>query len=184
MSQVLSNQLEAIASGDTSQMAAFYEQWFDWILERAQKLLQRDEALSLDIVQEVMLKVIRKTPHCRTDDELRHWLQRVILTTSYDLLRNESRRSRRQTRSAQQATTASTESPSTDMDRHERLTWLRSELAALDPTSLWLLDARHRLGWTLARIGQSLGAKPGAIDRKLRTLTDELKAKGQEVFDD
>ena len=42
---------------------------------------------------------------------------------------------------------------------------------------------RHRFGWTLAKIGQTLGLGPGAVDARLRRLSKMLRRKAQEKGD-
>jgi hypothetical protein len=43
---------------------------------------------------------------------------------------------------------------------------------------------RHRLGWTLERIGAVVGLAPGAVDGRLRRIIGRLRAAGWEVRDE
>lgn len=72
-------------------------------------------------------------------------------------------------------------SPSGAMSDDERLEWLRHELAQMDESALFLLEARHRFGWTLERIGRALGMKPGAVDGRLGRVTAALEQKATEA---
>lgn len=168
-----------IASGDPEAFAAFYEAWFDWTVGLAASATKRDESFCLDVVQEVMIKVIKRTPRIESEPELKAWLRRSVLTTSYDIIKSESRRAKRHETLGVSIIAASIEPIDTD-----RLAWLREQIADLDPTSAFLIEARHRFGWTLQRIADSLGLKTGAVDRKLRTITSDLRKRAEEAHDE
>ena len=175
----LSRQLAHIASGDPEAFAAFYDSWFDRTVGLAMSATKRDESFCLDVAQEVMIKVIRKTPRIESEPELKAWLRRSVLTTCYDIIKSESRRLKRHEARATPGVSATSDSVDAD-----RLAWLRQQIASLDSTSLFLLEARHRFGWTLQRIADSLGLKTGAVDRKLRTITSDLRDRAKEALDE
>ncbi len=172
MGQSLADQLQRIASGDRGAFAAFYEQRFDQSLALARRAARGDDQESHDIVHDVMIKLIHKTPRIETEAQLGAWLKRVTLTTALDRARAERRRAARE-RAAEHP------GPSEPEDR-ARTEWLRAQLAELDPEALAILEMRHRFAWTLARIGEVLGITPGAADRKLRTAHTRLAERAME----
>ncbi|MHC4428579.1 MAG: RNA polymerase sigma factor [Planctomycetota bacterium] len=162
----------AIAAGDTEAFTRFYRQWFPVLYADARRATGRDEAFCLDVVHDAMLRVIRSMRPLPTEADLRRWLRVVVRSCAYDRLRAESRRVRHE-RAARDARPATAATEATDLDG--RLEWLRRELRDLDDRSVQLLVMRHRLGWTLARIGRVLGLAPGAVDGKLRRIVARLR---------
>lgn len=183
MSVSIREQTAAIASGDAEALAAFYEQRFDEVYREARRVSGRDEAWCLDIVHDVMLKVVRSMR--RLDDEaaLRAWLRRVVLSCTYDRFRQESRRTRREKRRA----TAASEyqhDPTVEHERHERMTWLREQLAQGTDLDARLVHLRYSMGWTLTRIGQAVGLKPGAVDGRINRYVGRMREQAEERFND
>src|SRR5690606_17132373 len=128
-----------------------------------------DEAFCMDVVQEAMLRVIRSIPALETPEAFGAWVRRATLSAAYDLLRAERRRERRQRRAAKPEA-----APRDEED--ERLALLRAQIEALEPDAWALLRLRFDLGWTLSRIGERLGLKPGAVDGRLTRVQRRLKA--------
>ena len=166
----------AIAAGDTEAFARFYRQWFQTMYADARRVTGRDEAFCLDIVHDAMLRVIRSMKPLAGETDLARWLGAVIRSCAYDRLRAESRRRLRDRAHGAKAI-AAVEVPETDADR---LRWLEAQLRALDEGSLQLLLMRHRLGWTLQRIGRALGLEPGAVDGRLRRIVARLRRRAAE----
>ena len=71
-----------------------------------------------------------------------------------------------------------------DSGLREQLAWLRAELATLNDQPAQLLAMRYKLGWTLQRIGEALGLKPGAVDGRLNRAVAALRRKAEERFHD
>jgi RNA polymerase sigma factor (sigma-70 family) len=141
----------------------------------------RDEAFCLDVVQDAMLRVIRRMRPMATEGDLGRWLRAVVQSCAYDRLRGESRRRRREAEAAAES------SPQVAPDRDElrrRLHWLEEQLRTCDDASVQMLLMRHRFGWTLRQIGAALGINPGAVDGRLRRLVGGLRREAQEDFDD
>ncbi|MHC4717792.1 MAG: RNA polymerase sigma factor, partial [Planctomycetota bacterium] len=157
----------AIASGDTEAFARFYRAWFDAMYAEAARATGRDEAFCLDVIQDAMLRVIRRMRPMATEGDLRRWLRAVVQSCAYDRLRGETRRRRRE---AEAAAGRRDSSPQKASDHDERLQWLEQQLRKCDDASVQMLLMRHRFGWTLRQIGAALGVKPGAIDGRLRRL--------------
>jgi RNA polymerase sigma factor (sigma-70 family) len=170
----------AIASGDTEAFARFYRERFDAMYAEARRVTGRDEAFCLDVVQDAMIKVIRSMRPLSTEARLSAWLRAVVKSGAYDRLRREARRKRWE-RSAVDVRQSAVE----ESDGHsERLEWLRGELAGLDEPQLRLLTRRYRLGWTLRRIGEAMGLRPGAVDGRIGRLVGTLRRRAEETFDD
>lgn len=61
---------------------------------------------------------------------------------------------------------------------------LERELQALNDRDVQLLLMRHRFGWTLKRIGDALGLKPGAVDGRIRRVLTKLRRRAKEQSHD
>ena len=172
MSQTIHELTAAIASGDTEAFGRFYEQWFDHILTEARLASRRDEHFCLDLVQDVMLRIIRSRRVFDHEDSLRRWVRVVVQSCCIDHFRAESRRRRRE-----HAHHSSAEQHEVVNEQDERLLWLESQLATLGPDDAKLLDMRFRFGWTLGRIASTLGLSTGAVDGRLNRLLAALRGR-------
>ncbi len=168
----------AIASGDPEAFARFYEQWFDTVYADARRLTGRDESFCLDVTQDVFMRCIRSMRSISAEPALRVWLQRVVHSTAIDRLRADARRRRREITHHELQTDAPTEGAA------ERLRWLEAELVKLEKHGVDMLLMRHRFGWTLDRIGATLGLGPGAVDGRLRRTVAQLRNRAMEMNDD
>ena len=176
---------EAIASGNTEAFATFYRQWFDTMYAQARKASGRDESFCLDVVQDAMLRVIKSVPSMASADDLRRWLRVVVQSCAYDRFREEARRKARERRAvAARAGSNSNGQLGADEKIVDRIRWLESELQSLDDRDFQLLLMRHRFGWTLKRIGQTLGMKPGAVDGRIRRVLSKLRRRAKEQSDE
>ena len=176
---------EAIASGNTEAFATFYRQWFDTMYAQARNASGRDESFCLDVVQDAMLRVIKSAPAMESADDLRRWLRVVVQSCAYDRFREEARRKAREQRAVavRAANTANGLAPEGEADE-DRLRWLEHELQTLNDRDTQLLLMRHRFGWTLKRIGDALGLKPGAVDGRIRRLVLKLRRRAKEQSHD
>ena len=176
---------EAIASGNTEAFATFYRQWFDTMYAQARKASGRDESFCLDVVQDAMLRVIKSVPPMASGDDLRRWLRVVVQSCAYDRFREEvRRRSREQRAVAVRASNNSNGKVGAEENTVDRIRWLERQLQSLDDRDLQLLLMRHRFGWTLKRIGQALGMKPGAVDGRIRRVLRKLRRRAKEQSDE
>ena len=180
MADCVTSLTAAIASGNTEAFARFYDAWFDELYAYARRASGRDEAFCLDLVQDVMMKVIKRLRPMPTEQALRLWLRRVVVSTMIDTLRSEKRRAARESRYAESR--AGQDAPA--MADAERLGWLTNELASMDDALADLMVARHRFGWTLSRIGEVFGLTPGLVDGRTRREAERLRRRAAEVFDD
>ena len=176
---------EAIASGNTEAFATFYRQWFDTMYAQARNASGRDESFCLDIVQDAMLRVIKAAPPMESDDDLRRWLRVVVQSCAYDRFREEARRTAREQRAvAVRGSNNSNVEVGAEEDTVDRVRWLERELQTLNDRDVQLLLMRHRFGWTLKRIGDALGLKPGAVDGRIRRVLTKLRRRAKEQSHD
>lgn len=171
----------AMARGDTEALGRFYELHFATMYADARRLTGRDESFCLDVVQDAMLRVIRSATPIRGDRALRCWLRLVVRSAAYDRLRSESSRRLRETAHAREHAECAV---ADDTELEERLAWLWRQIARMDVPEARLLVWRYRWGWTLRRIGEQLGLKPGAVDRRLRRLVAKVKDRAREHCDE
>jgi RNA polymerase sigma factor (sigma-70 family) len=166
-----------IARGDRVALGQFYELWFDRIYRLARRLTGRDESFCLDIVQESMLRIVRSIRPMPSDDDLKRWMVRLVHTTALDLLRREARQRRRH----QHATPNGT---AHHADLAEQIAWLRARLAELPEEESLLLRGRFGLGRTLEAAGALAGLSGHAAHGRLRRITERLRRRARENFDE
>lgn len=169
----------AIARGDMQMFAAFYDDWFDRIAAYCGRVTRRDESFCLDIVHDVMLKVIHRMRVLPNARALSAWMRRTTLRCAFDRLREESRRAQRELAAPHSSNGQMTHSH----EIHEQLDRVRQAMSHLGEDDAELLHLRHRLGWTLRRIGMRLGLSAGAVDSRLRRITLQLREECAEKGD-
>lgn len=168
-----------VARGDPEALARFYAEWFDPMYAMARHATGRDEAFCLDVVQESFVKIIRSLGRIERREALQAWLRRVVTRTAYDMLRKERRRLERERMVMRGEATEPV--PASGLSRIE---WLEQELARMDAQDGRLILARHRFGWTLRMVGESLGLGPGAADGRLGRIITRLRQRAEEVEHD
>ena len=169
-----------MAAGDQNAFADYYEAFFELMLMESQRCTGRDQQSCLDIVQDAMLKAIRGMKPIANESELRRWTRCVVKSVSYDWLRREIRHSNAVAQLAETTSTNTQNSGQADAgDSEARLLWLDEQLRQLDPELRRMIRWRYRFGWTLRRIGERLGLKPGAVDGRIRRAVDELKLQAE-----
>jgi RNA polymerase sigma factor (sigma-70 family) len=170
----------AIASGDTKAFALFYEQWFQTMYVQARAATGRDESFCLDVVQEAMLRVVKKMRPIDDEAGLRRWLRRVIRSCAVDQIRRDVRRARREIRDERPAQAG----PSHAVETAEMVAWMGSQITVLDETSARLIHLRHCAGWSLPRISRAVGMPVGTVHRRLIRAMAQLRRSAQEHFDE
>lgn len=175
----------AAARGEERAVAAFYRRYFDLLYRQARQISRRDESFCLDVVQDVMLRIIRTLRPVASEAQLAAWLKLVVQSVVYDALRRERRRAQREAARAMRPSDEAAHSriPSARAENgsphagglDERLSWLRGELVRLDPELVRLIELRFLHGWTLARMAGALGLTTGAIDGRLRRALGRLR---------
>ncbi len=174
-----------MSRGDRQAVGAFYERYFDLLVQFARRALPRsqaaDESARLDVVHDAVLRIVRTVrPVTGGEGQLIAWLRLVVQSVVYDRLRRDQRRAARE-RELQ---------PKTDMthvngvDLAEQAEWLRIELAKLDPRLVELIELRYTQRWTLEAIGQRLGLSASSVDGRIRRALDRMRDRAREVFDE
>ncbi|MEZ5966897.1 MAG: sigma-70 family RNA polymerase sigma factor [Planctomycetota bacterium] len=171
-----------IHAGDTAAFSTFYEAWFDRLVAMARLLTRRDETFCLDVVQECLLRVVRKMPALASEDAVAAWLVRTILRAAADRLRADKRRLAREDVAATLRPPAHPASDDAALDAEER-TWLRHRLADLPEGDRRLLLARFGDGDSLAAVGERFGITGDAAHGRIRRLILRLKDAARGAFD-
>jgi RNA polymerase sigma factor (sigma-70 family) len=172
----------AMAAGDGRAVEAFYRGYFDFMYGQARKMTGRDEAFCLDVVQDAVIRVIRTVRRVSTEAQFFAWLRLVTQTAAYDLLKSESRRKRRE---AVVAVMGSAVEVSYEGDEEmDRLAWIRSEIARLDPEIVRMIEMRFEKRWTLARVAEAMGVSIGTVDGRLRRALRQLRNATEEGGDE
>jgi len=182
----------ALAAGDEEAVATFYRRYFDWLYGQARRATRRDESFCLDVVQDAVLRVIRNVRPVTSEARFRAWLRLVVQTVAWDRLRADRRRTRHEHQATVVRAAAAVgggggadgveaDASSGDGDLH---TWLRTEIAKLDPDIVRLVELRFDRRMTLARMSETLGLSIGTIDGRLRRALKELGARALEQFDE
>jgi RNA polymerase sigma factor (sigma-70 family) len=159
----------AMAVGDSEAVDAFYREYFDWMYGQARRVTRRDESFCLDVVQDAVLRVIRTVKPVDEEVRFRGWLQLVVKTTAFDLLRGERRRRNREAMASVVPTTAEPDVDSLQLD------WLAEQINGLDPEIVKIIELRFQQSWTLRRIGERLGVSISVVDGRLRRALTHLR---------
>lgn len=167
----------AIARGDDRAFTTVYRDWFDRTLGLARAATGRDESFGLDVVQEVMLRLIRATPVVTDEAQFQGWLKRAVLSASIDLIRREQRRSARERHRAA-SEVADAQSPA--LLQAEQVQQLRAQLEALPSDERGLLTLRVGLARTLAAISAATGLSLDVVHGRVRRATDRLRHTARE----
>ena len=176
----------AIARGDPDAFTLFYERWFDRAYLLVRTFAQRDEAFCLDVVQDAMLKMVRRFKPFDEEARLARWVTRILHTTTIDHLRREARRLRHERVAALRRGSPPPDDGRDMAATEERIAWLREQLARLSQEERVLLHQRFGLGKTLAAVGAVLGLTGSAAHGRIRRLLGRLRASGgnEEVLHD
>jgi len=175
----------AVARGDPGAFASLYEAWFDRCYALARARTGRDESFCLDVVQECMLRVVKKMVPLESDAALAAWMLRAVDTTAIDLLRAETRRGRRERHVADtRSERSSVPDPAATLEEQERHQWLTEKIAELPPSDRALMTARYVDGRTLDEAGSLAGISGDAAHGKIRRFVNRMRQLAQEVFHD
>ncbi|MDX2147714.1 MAG: sigma-70 family RNA polymerase sigma factor [Planctomycetota bacterium] len=160
-----------IRRGDHAAFNAFYARWFTHCLACARAISRSDEATCLDLVQETMLRVVRRAPVLDEERQLAAWLVRVVRSCALDRARSDARRANRE-RVFQSGARASVED--TPIDSSE-LALLRRALAALPPSEVELLVLRFQGRLTLEQMATSTDIPRDAAHGRVRRGLQRLR---------
>lgn len=176
---------QRMAHGDRDAFREYYDHFFEPMLVEAKRCTGRDEQSCLDVVHDAMLKAIRSMKPMPNQHAVSAWSRILVRSVSFDWLRRERRGGAAGQIGDRLGEVHDSSRPSVEppLDIEARLLWLEDTLRQMPPDMRRLIDWRFRLGWTLRRIGERLGLKPGAVDGRIRRAINELKILA-EKFDD
>lgn len=169
--------------GDTGALEIYYEQFFELMFREVRRLANRDEATSLDLVQDAMLKAIRCIKPLPTGNSVAAWTRTVAKSVTYDWLRKQLRQNSL-SESLQDDVIVQKIQTESDDEGNVRLLWIEEQLKSLPSDLQRLISFRYRWGWSLQKIAETLGLKTGAVDGRLRRAVSRLQAKAKSEFDE
>jgi len=156
----------SVASGDPDAVARLYEAKFAYVFAMVKRSGGLNDEDAMDVLQDVMLKVIRTIRPVRSERALDAFLTRVSRSCAYDHLRKKLRQVKREQTHVTHGLIALT--ADARLAQEEALAALRRELGGLDRVTRDIIDMRYRASMTLAVIGGHLGMSPGAVHGRLR----------------
>jgi RNA polymerase sigma factor (sigma-70 family) len=174
----------AIRRGDERAFADFYEHWFDRALRLARAVTRGDEAMGLDVVQDVMLKVVHKLPALASERAVAAWMAKTISAAAIDRCRSDRRRQRREAVVAQARSEVEDGDALRRLGDGEQLGWLRTQLAGLSVDERALLQQRFGGEASLGELAASLGLSTDAVHGRVRRLLLRLQRAAKEWFGD
>lgn len=165
----------AVRGGDEQAFARFYDLWFDRALRLARAVTRGDEAMGLDVVQDVMLKVVHKLPALDGGRAVTAWMAKTIGAAAIDRCRSERRRRRRETAVARMRPEAARDDVADRLETSEQLAWLRGQLAGLTARERTLLQQRFGGEPSLGDVARRLGLTVDAVQGRARRLVLRLE---------
>lgn len=170
----------AIRRGDSEALRRHYEAWFGPCYTMARKFTRRDESFCLDIVQDVMLRIVKAMPILETEAQMQVWMGAVVRTTAIDLLRRERRRVARERRT--HIDRPDGEPADADVHTREAAQWLAREVRDLSHQDQALLRLRFASDRTLREVAMASGLTDGMVHGRIRRALGALRRAGGEEF--
>ncbi|MCB9844586.1 MAG: sigma-70 family RNA polymerase sigma factor [Phycisphaeraceae bacterium] len=168
---------EGVRRGDARAIELFYREWFDRCLGLAARATRRDEAFCLDVVQDAMLRVVRRLPRLESEADVSRWMRRVVMSCAIDRLRREARRARHERRARGAA-------PGGEAPEADRFGPVRAMLESLDADDRALLMLRYGRELTLEGAGSHVGLTGDAAHGRIRRALRRLRAGNRGVCDE
>lgn len=156
-----------IRAGDAAAIDAFYRRWSGRVIAGARAWTGLDEQFCLDVVQDVMLRVISRLPQLADDRALEAWMAATTRSCAADRLRAEKRRSGRERRAGgERARRAG--SPSDLVDDGDEVARAEQALAQLGELDAAMVRGRAVDGRELAHIAAEHGVTVGSVWGRVR----------------
>ncbi len=171
----------ATASGDPEAFARLYKAKFNFVLRVVRKTTGYDEQTSLDMVQDVMLRVIRSMKPFQDEQALDAWLACMARHVAFDYVKRDRRRRMRELASMNGRYVDEVENIEA---LNEKVAWIRRELSGLDRVSAGMIELRFYTGLTLKAIGERLGLSTGAVHRRILSSIKQLRLRMKEEDDE
>lgn len=171
--------IAAINGGDGDAFEALYYRYRDWVTTQAVRMTN-DHALSLDVLQETFLYVLRKFPGFQLTARMTTFLYPVVRNLSIAARRKTERVQSNETELEHLDTTPAESSAPDDLEA------LRLTLANLTGEHRETLQLRFVEGLSLAEIAGAMDVPLGTVKSRLhhalRTLRDDKRTRS--YFDD
>ncbi len=164
--------LRALNRGDQAALTRLYEAWFDRAVAAAAAMTRRDEAFCLDVVQDAMLRLVRRPPRAACEAAFETWLMAALRSAAVDRIRSERRRLARELRAHEAAGSRDPAPSAPDGDDAARL---RAALVLVREDELALIRARIADGRSLEQAGRSIGIGGDAAHGRLRRVLARLR---------
>lgn len=157
------------AAGARPSLDEVYGRAFGPLHAAARALTGRDEAFCLDVVQDVFVSYIRRSPAWEGEAAMWSWLRTTLVRAAIDRIRRDERARRRESRRPPRA-------PGTGESDPWASEWLREAVALLPERDRALLGLRYAHGRTLQESGLAEGigwaSAQGRLTRALRRLRE------------
>ncbi|MCG3122676.1 MAG: hypothetical protein GIKADHBN_01069 [Phycisphaerales bacterium] len=174
--------ISGVRKGDPRALEAMYTAWYERMVAMARAATRRDEAFSLDCVQDAMVKFINHPPTVANEAQLGAWLRRAILSAAIDRVRRDERAARRAHAAHAAADRASARDPAASAGAAEQAAWLEAAIAELSAADQAILRLRVGQDQTLRAIGDQSGMSPDAVHGKVRRMVSGLRSRAREIF--
>jgi len=158
----------------TRGMAAGREEAFGLFLARyGWRLLRQaightrgDLHVAEDLVQDALVRMVRKTKVCQTETELLNWVSAVVRSVAVDWARKKASLARRME-----------EAPASPIEYEERQPddWLETGMGQLSGEEQQLIRLRYQQGWAVAEIAVQLGISVEATESRLVRTRNRLR---------
>ena len=163
-----------IRGGDAVAIDAFYREWSGRVTAGARSWTGRDESFCLDVLQEVMLKVIAGLPRLENERALEAWMARVTRSCAADRLKAEKRRLARERRAATE-TGSRASTPTSAVDDGDEAARIEAALCTLDAMDAAMVRGRAADGRELAQIAAEHGVTTGSAWGRVRRAMASLR---------
>jgi RNA polymerase sigma factor (sigma-70 family) len=159
----------AMARGSESAYREFYEMYFDRLYRHGLVLASGDEDLARELVQRVLLRLVRYVKEFENERVLWAWLKQVARSCHVDWLRREGKQ-RSYVESFDE--TAVTEPDDADC---ELMAALESGLAELEVSDRELVNVAYFDHWPHKKIAESWKTTPKAVESRLGRIRQKLR---------
>lgn len=159
----------AMARGSESAYREFYEMYYDRLYRRGLVLASGEENLARELVQQVLLRLVRYVKEFENERLLWAWLKQVARSCHVDWLRRESKGP---TCVEPFAENVATEPEDSD---DELTAALESGLAELDASDRELINVAYFDRWPHKKIAESWKTTPKAIESRLGRIRHKLR---------
>lgn len=163
-----------IRAGDAAAIDGFYREWSGRVIAGARSWTGRDEAFCLDVMQDVMLRVIAGLPRLENERALEAWMSRVTRSCAADRLKGEKRRLGRERRAAKRPESRAG-TPTSAVEDQDEAARIEEALGRLDAMDAAMVRGRAADGRELAEIAAEHGVTTGSAWGRVRRALAGLR---------